>query len=182
MTDQRPTSEPEEPTGPPTPVEWVPDDTPTMGGSNSETVARPGGLAQPEYVPTTFAEAAARMQREGEAEIRGSLFPVVEKEQMLKVPFIICDFQWTTDPETKQEYVSLHVIDKENERHTINDGGTGIFKQMKQWEHDMPERKTMIDCPNGLRKSAYIAKYKGVNKETGEIEDMTSPATTYYIA
>lgn len=173
MTDQQPTSD-EQPDEIPVPQEWHPSDSPTLG--------QPGSLAVPEFVPTSFEEARARMKEVGEAELKGSLFPVVDKEVLLKMPFIILDWQWNTDPNTKTEYVSLHVIAQDNQRWCVNDGGTGIYRQIKQWEHDQPERKTMIDIPNGLRKSEYIAKYKGVDKDTGEIVDMQSPATTYYIA
>jgi hypothetical protein len=172
MTDQRPTSD-ENPEPIPEPTEWSP---------TSAAVQQSNSPAVPEYVPTSFAEARARLEAIGEAELKGSIFPVVDKEVLLKVPFIVLDYQWNKDKDTGNPFVSLHVIDSTDQRWCVNDGGTGIFKQMQQWEHDFPERRSMIDIPNGLRKSDYTAKWKEVDKETGELVDKQGPATTYYFA
>jgi hypothetical protein len=182
MTDQRPMSDtpneeldqPEQPE----PTEW----SPTVGQSDSSAVAQSNSPVMPEFIPTTFAEARAKVAEVGEAELKGSIFPVVNKELLIGVPMMILNFQWNVDDKTGNEFVSLHVITDKDERWTVNDGGTGIYQQMKQWEHDIPDRKTMIDIPNGLRKSEYTAKWKEVDAKTGEVKNVSGPATTYYFA
>jgi hypothetical protein len=102
-----------------------------------------------------------------------------EKESLENVPFLIIDWNEVTDPETTRDYASIRLITTDNRKYRVNDGSTGIYKQLKQIR-DKHGLTTGIGVPKGLFKSEYF-----VNKQ-GEIvaknyEGEKSKATTFYL-
>lgn len=85
--------------------------------------------------------------------------------------FLVIDWKFITDKDTGREYASMRIINPQNEKAIINDGSTGIYRQLK----DLSDRgiRGGIHCSNGLRVSEYV--YENDNGEK-------SNAKTYYLA
>lgn len=85
--------------------------------------------------------------------------------------FLIIDWKMILDPTTEREYASIRLITSYNDLVRMNDGSTGIYRQLK-----MLESKGIyggIHCANGLRVSEYVHEDEKGNK---------TPAKTYYLA
>jgi hypothetical protein len=104
-------------------------------------------------------------------DVLGDGYRLAEKEKLVGVPFFILAARFTIDQATLREFVSIKVLtEKTEERFVVNDGGTGIFDQMKDRENKgipLP-----IYCENGLRQSDYVFEHEDGTK---------SPATTFYL-
>jgi len=92
-----------------------------------------------------------------------------EKGRLVGVPFIVLD--WDFHEGDNGDFVSLQVITNANEKLIINDGSTGIFKQM--WEINAAGEARAIFVKKGLRRSDY----EYTDRETGA----KKPATTFYL-
>lgn len=57
-------------------------------------------------------------------------FAVVDKEELIGVPFVVVGVTFRQSDQNNVGYVSLEAITEKNEKVVVNDGGTGIFKQV----------------------------------------------------
>lgn len=77
----------------------------------------------------------------------------------------------------QEEFVSCRVVTVNNDKYVVNDGGTGIREQLREFTDSHGGRTGGLLARHGLRKSEY--EYDEVNPKTGEITK--KPAVTYYI-
>lgn len=92
-----------------------------------------------------------------------------EKGRLAGVPFIIQD--WTMNEGDFGSFVSLTILTQSNERLILNDGSTGIAKQME--EISASGNTKAIYVKKGLRRSDY--------EYTDPKDGSKKPATTYYL-
>jgi len=89
-----------------------------------------------------------------------AILPTDEKARLVSVPMIA--LQWVFNTGENGEFVSAHVVTKHGERLIINDGSTGIYRQLK----DVTDRRLArgVDAvrahnnlfiPHGLKRSEY---------------------------
>jgi len=111
---------------------------------------------------TSFDEAvAAATDRFGEisdasTEI-GSGFDVLDREakdSLCGVGFIVLEMSFNHGD--MGEFVSFTAVTQHNRRVIVNDGSTGIYKQLKAW-HDRTGKKGGLFVKGGLRRSDYPA-------------------------
>lgn len=103
-----------------------------------------------------------------------------DKDRLIGVPFIMLG--WDFNKGSFGDFVSIEAMLSDGSRIIINDGSTGIAKQVRELTehrqasgHPSPFGGRMVR--NGLRKSDYevtIVNPKG--------DEETIPATTYYLA
>lgn len=93
-----------------------------------------------------------------------------DKAHLVGVPFV--GLRWRFNAGDAGEFVSLEVITEDGRRLIINDGSTGIYRQLKRLT-DETGRTTGIACKKGLRRSDYT-----YTDEKGE----SRPATTFYLS
>ena len=114
----------------------------------------------------------------------GTGFKVLDnKDRLIGVPFVILswrfnDGDYETAPGEKGVFVSCEVVTKHGEKYIINDGGSGICRQLnmvsaqrQERNHPHPQNGLLVD--GGLTKSEY---------EYTDEKGKTSPATTYYLS
>lgn len=99
----------------------------------------------------------------------GSEF-IKDKDRMVGVPFIVCDWHFNVDPSTDREYVNVLVMNANGDKARFNDGSTGVYAQLKKVSEEFGV--IGIECKFGLRKSEYEV----------EIDGKKQKATTYYLA
>lgn len=102
----------------------------------------------------------------------GSGFDILdtkEKQRLVGVPFIILD--WSFNEGDNGEFVSLRIVTKANEHLIVNDGSTGILRQMQEIGQLGEDRAIFVK--KGLR----VSNYEYTDKETGA----KKPASTYYL-
>lgn len=112
----------------------------------------------------------------------GSGFDILEnKDNLIGVPFVILEWRFTKSKQFDATFVSCVVVDEKNNKHIVNDGSTGICRQLEgvtkmRIERDKAYPQTGLVVRNGLRRSDYktIVEVDGKQKE---IE-----AATYYLA
>lgn len=123
----------------------------------------------------TYADVARALDASGEvvsAQEFGSGFSVLdtkEKGRLVGVPFIILDWQFNEGD--NGQFVSLRVITQANEKLVINDGSTGIYRQLMEIADTGEERA--VFCKRGLR----VSNYDYTDPKTQE----KKPASTYYL-
>lgn len=96
---------------------------------------------------------------------------LTDKSVAVGKEFLIIDWAFITDQTTGREYASIRLITAHNALIRMNDGSTGIYKQLK-----MLESKGIhggVHCVNGLRVSEYMFEDEKGNR---------SQAKTYYLA
>jgi hypothetical protein len=100
----------------------------------------------------------------------GSEF-IQDKSRLVGTPFLVLDWRFIIDEETKREYVNVLVMNPQGAKARFNDGSTGVYQQLKQ----VTEQAGIvaIECRLGLRKSDYT-----YTNDKGE----TSKAVTYYLS
>lgn len=99
----------------------------------------------------------------------GSEF-ITDKNLLVKSPFLILDWRFVIDEETKREYVNVLIMGTNGEKARFNDGGEGVYKQLKRVSEE--SGKVGIQCKSGLRRSDY----------TTEVNGKSQKATTYYLS
>lgn len=113
----------------------------------------------------------------GSATDLGSGFALLDtpgKRRLCGVPLLI--LMWNFSQGDMGEFVSAHVVSldptgKVTGKYVINDGSTGVYRQLKDWTERTGERQG-LHVPRGLRASDYtFTDTDGVEK----------PATTFYI-
>lgn len=143
-----------------------------------------------DFVPKSWEEIEAAFSDVGGLiTFEGSAYQVIEKEQLLDIPFAIVDVRiWSSD-KFGRDAMSVMIMTKdplltgrtdpvtgereERQLFVINDGSTGIFEQVKG-TISRTGRKGGFICPGGLRKSEYVYHDPFGN-------DPDKQATTYYI-
>lgn len=126
-----------------------------------------------------YADFAKQLSESGEmvdGSDYGSGFSVLDtkdKGRLVGVPLIILDYNFN-DGDNGQ-FVSLSVVTNANEKLIVNDGSTGIAKQILEINAALPEGdgNKAIFVKKGLRRSDY----EYTDKETGQ----KKPATTFYL-
>jgi hypothetical protein len=137
------------------------------GGRNSNLFATPDLRAI-----TSMDEAIALVEQtlgvemvDAEDEI-GNGFTVLRKDQkhlLIGVPFFIMsvDFQegdyMDEETGTTGNFATLMIITDHGDKYILNDGGTGIYRQIEDWAIASGKVGGMI-VKNGLRESKYEAK------------------------
>lgn len=95
----------------------------------------------------------------------GSEF-IKEKNVLVGSPFLILDWRFIIDEKTQREYVNVLIMGANGSKARFNDGGTGIYAQLKQIQEECG--KVGVEVKGGLRRSDYV-------NESGA-------GTTYYLA
>jgi hypothetical protein len=101
----------------------------------------------------------------------GTGFEVLDKDakgQLVGVPFIILD--WVINEGDFGEFVSLRLVTQDNRKLIVNDGSTGIAKQVREMAEAGEQRAVYVK--KGLRRSDYEYTDKNGAKK---------PATTFYL-
>lgn len=98
-----------------------------------------------------------------------SLLDGKEKGRLVGVPFIILD--WQINEGDFGPFVSLRLITNGSEKLIVNDGSSGICKQMQEIVESGNTKAIFVK--KGLRKSDF----EYTDPKTGE----KKPATTYYL-
>lgn len=141
----------------------------------------------------SFDDALAAMRDTGEdvvladAEL-GNGFSIADdrvKDRLIKVPLAVLSWDFNKgeygNPEDgSDEFVSAMVVTQTGEKFVINDGSTGIRKQLQEYTKRTGRQSNMV-VRNGLRKSDYF-----IDKETGipvarGYTGPKEPAHTYYL-
>jgi hypothetical protein len=99
----------------------------------------------------------------------GSEF-ITDKNRLVGVSFLVCDWRFIIDEKTQREYVNVMVMNERGDKARFNDGSTGIYAQLKS----VTEQAGVVGiaCKGGLRRSDY----------TTEVNGKAEAATTYYLA
>jgi hypothetical protein len=145
------------------------------------------------YVPRTWDELVEyAAENYGEIiEIQGSPWEVVDKAQLVGVPFMIADVRAYFSDKFARDVVAVMLMtenalpDTRGNHYVINDGSTGIFEQITQMIRSTG-RKVGISCSGGLRVSNYEYQETDLDGEP-MLDSKGKPkpaiqASTYYIA
>lgn len=117
----------------------------------------------------------------------GSGFSVVEKESLVGVPFVIVEWRFN-DGKFSEPFVSAECVTKHGDKVVINDGSTGICRQLREIAEQRenagnPNARMGLVVPNGLTRTDYW-----FNEDTKETSSKPQtgkgwgPARTYYLA
>lgn len=132
---------------------------------------------------TSFDDAIMAAEQEGETialasqEIGSGFVVLYDKDFLLKVPFLILEWRFNAgkyenDLGEKTDFVSMTVITKNSDKYIVNDGSTGIARQLREYS-DRTGKYGMLLAEKGLRVSRDYTVAIGGREVTG---------TTYYIA
>jgi hypothetical protein len=134
-------------------------------------------------LPESYQEAFKALEALGgtvehAADVLADEWPLVEKESLVNVPFIL--MQWAiSNPETSEngQYLVARGMTKEGARFRISDGGTGIKDQLisltqRRMRDGHAAPNTGLLCAKGLRVSRY---------DTKDAAGKTIKAETFYI-
>jgi len=108
------------------------------------------------------------------------LLPDEDKDTLKNIPCLF--LTWQFNPEGKfGEFVSARVVANFGNgnlgRYILNDGGTGIYAQLREFTDANNGTRAGMYARHGLRRSDYMAQIP--DPKTGEI--VPTPATTFYI-
>lgn len=127
-----------------------------------------------------------------------AVLPTAQKDKLLGVPLLILEWFHREGDYVSEDangervgFVSAVVVDENDRRFIVNDGSTGIAKQLREVTADRREKghpypTAFLAAPGGLSKSEYLR-----NKNSGEIARRVpegakasdwEPGTTYYLA
>ena len=126
-------------------------EAPPASLQSRDTLARP--LFMP--LPQSLDEALGTWRNDGLAvhELTSD-WELVEKDQLIGVPFFIYNIRFSKGIGKAGEFVSVQVIDKDDRRMVFNDGGSGVYAQLVQWTEETGQAGGLY-CPHGLRVSEY---------------------------
>lgn len=105
----------------------------------------------------SFADATALVGEEATniADVLGtgfSILPSSDKDKLIGVPFIVLEYKQHEG--SKGTYASLLVVTRDDEKYVINDGGTGIPRQLDSLtSKQIPVVGLYV--PKGIKKSVY---------------------------
>lgn len=97
------------------------------------------------------------------------LVPTEGKAKLVGVPMVVLD--WQQNEGRTGLFTTLRIVTSDDRRLIINDGSTGIHKQLEDLSAKGESRALVL--PHGLRRSDY----EYTDKNTGK----TSPASTFYL-
>lgn len=105
-----------------------------------------------------------------------------DKDRLVKTPFAILEWRFQQSKEYKSEFVSMLVVTKGGEKFVVNDGSTGICKQLRQITDDRiragrKHPQTGLAVENGLRRSDYMFE---TTLPDGTVDEIS--ASTYYLS
>ena len=86
----------------------------------------------------------------------GSEF-ITDKNVLVKSPFLILDWRFIVDEESKREYVNVLIMGANGAKARFNDGGEGVYKQLKQIQAECG--KVGLEVKGGLRRSDYTNEH-----------------------
>lgn len=133
---------------------------------------------------SSFADAMRLAQATGEvvkaSETIGDGFALLDnKRALLDIPFIALD--WTfrdsdiRDSEgVPRQYVSITLVTGKGDKFIVNDGGTGLCEQLREFEREFGSHSRSLVAERGLR----VSEYDYTDPHTGQV----TPAETFYIA
>lgn len=167
---------------------------PQKGRSTAQTAAAPPFTAEDEKpLPvkqqrfdddvlaaiTSWEDAAELLKESGidgfiSAEDLGAGFALLkDKRQLVGIPFLVVE--WSFHPGAAGQFVSARVVTKDNRKLIVNDGGSGIFDQLRRISDKlsaMGKPFRGVVCKHGLRESEYT-----YTDDAGD----EKPAKTYYL-
>lgn len=131
----------------------------------------------------SFEDAIMAAETEGETialasqEIGSGFVVLDDKDLLLKVPFLILEWRFNAgkyenDLGEKTDFVSMTVVTKNNDKYIVNDGSTGIARQLREYS-DRTNKYGMLLAEKGLRVSRDYTVVVNGREING---------TTYYIA
>ena len=154
--------------------------------TSSELAVRDRRIDDEDLASITSIEDAVRILDSYDAPIEdfsdyGTGFEILEnKDQLVDKPILILEWRFNPSKEFGGEFVSAVVMTRKGEKFIINDGGTGIARQLRAVTnrrvakgHPTPTKGLTVE--KGLRKSTYTTVIN-INGEDKEIE-----GTTYYL-
>jgi hypothetical protein len=104
-------------------------------------------------------------------DVLGDGFPLLEKkDSLLETPFVLLDWRFILGD--FGEYVSARGITTAGQKFRLNDGSTGIYRQLESYTRQSGKRRGLA-VPAGLTRSDY---------EYTDDKGNTTPASTYYLA
>jgi hypothetical protein len=140
----------------------------------------------------SFDDALRVMQESGDVVVAdaelGNGFSIADdavKDRLIKVPLAILSWDFHQgeygNPEDGSDmFVSAVVVTQAGEKYIVNDGSTGIRKQLQEYSKRTGRKSNMV-VRNGLRKSEYrIHKETHIPVARG-YDGPTEPASTYYL-
>ena len=95
---------------------------------------------------------------------------IKDKDRLVGVPFIICDWKFIVDGDSGNTYVNVLIMSPQGEKARFNDGSTGVYAQLREISEQFGV--VGIQVKNGLRKSEYDK----------EVDGKVTRAKTYYIS
>jgi hypothetical protein len=157
-------------------------DEETQPGTDvSEYTSRPPAAIRPEIaVPATFAEAMDAFGDAGVIELEQE-WKLVDKEQLVGIPFLIHSFRFSHGVGENGEKVSVQIITPDDKRLVFNDGSTGVYDQLLEI-FEGKGRSGGVLCERGLRVSDYYYDPKGRGDISKEPKTGYEKGSTYYIA
>lgn len=104
-----------------------------------------------------------------------AVLPTDEKGRLEKVPFVI--LEWDFHDGDKGRFVSALIVTKSGEKLILNDGSTGILRQLTRITESRVSRgvanpQASLTVPGGLRRSDYTTAVNG----------SLTDATTFYLS
>lgn len=104
-----------------------------------------------------------------------------DKDRLVKTPFAILEWRFSISERFKSEFVSMLVVTEGNEKWIVNDGSTGICKQLRNITDERiasgrPSPQSGLVVKNGLRRSDYETEME-INGKTETVS-----GTTYYLS
>lgn len=97
------------------------------------------------------------------ADVFGDGFPLVEKEKLIGMEFVMLDFSYVKVGDSNKEYVNVRAMRRDGVKFCFNDGGTGVKAQCGEFEQQYGRRGGLV-ATRGLRVSRYM--YEGDKAET----------------
>ena len=108
-----------------------------------------------------------------------TVLKTADKARLVGVPLILIEWTFNKSSYGEAPFVSLMAVTKSSEKVIINDGSTGIAKQLLDITNERVSRghrhpQMGLAVPNGLS----VSEYKWVDPSDGK----EKPATTFYLA
>ncbi len=80
-----------------------------------------------------------------------------DKNVLVGSPFLILDWRFIDDEAKKEHYVNVLIMGANGDKARFNDGGTGVYAQLKQIQEECG--KVGLEVKGGLRKSDYVNEH-----------------------
>jgi hypothetical protein len=141
---------------------------------------------------TSFDDALAVMQEQGAVEVAdavlGNGFSIADdkvKDRLIGIPLAFLSWSFNqgdygSADDGSNVFVSAMVVTQANEKYIINDGSTGVCKQLQEYTKRTGETKNLV-VRHGLRKSEYRIHRETKIPVARGYDGPTEPASTYYI-